>query len=61
MDQAKPVKILEYKPDGANLLSMSVRSLERLIARKEIKVVRLSRRVMVVRSSLEAWARKNAQ
>jgi excisionase family DNA binding protein len=58
MDQ---VKILEYKPDAARLVSISLRSLERLIAAKEIKVVKLSRRVMVVRSSLEAWARKKAR
>ena len=61
MDQVKPIKILDYKPDAAEQLSISVRSLERLIVAKKIKVVRLSRRVMVVRSSLEAWARKNAQ
>jgi excisionase family DNA binding protein len=61
MKEVESARILENKGGAANLLSISVRSLERLIAAKELKVVRLSRRVMVSRRSLDEWARKNAQ
>ena len=61
MKESEPARILENKVGAANLLSISVRSLERLIAKKELKVVHLSRRVMISRRSLEEWARKNAQ
>lgn len=55
------VNICENKLGAARLLSLSVRTIERLIAAKEIKVVKKSRRVLILRSSLEAWARKNTQ
>jgi excisionase family DNA binding protein len=61
MKESESARILENKVGASNALSISVRSLERLIAKKELKVVRLSRRVMISRRSLEEWARKNAQ
>jgi hypothetical protein len=61
MKESESARILENKVGASNALSISVRSLERLIAKKELKVVHLSRRVMISRRSLEEWARKNAQ
>jgi excisionase family DNA binding protein len=54
-------KLLERRNDAARMLSISLRTLERLILAKEIKVVRRNRRVLVLRRSLEEFVRKNAQ
>jgi excisionase family DNA binding protein len=52
-------KILVSKRDAAFALSLSVRTVENLIARKELTARRVGRRTLVVASSLESFVRKD--
>ena len=52
-------KILISKRDAALALSLSIRTIENLIARKELTARRVGRRTLVVASSLESFARKD--
>lgn len=52
-------KILLSKRDCANALSLSVRTVENLIARKELIARRVGRRTLVLASSLQAFARRD--
>jgi excisionase family DNA binding protein len=49
--------ILVSKRDAAKALSISVRTLENLIAAREITVRRVGRRCLISRRALEAFAR----
>jgi len=51
--------ILVSKREAARLLSLSVRSIENLVARKELVPRRVGRRVLFVRKSLELFARRD--
>lgn len=50
-------KILVSKKEAAALLSISLRSVENLIARKELETRRIGRRRLIPRTSLEKLAR----
>jgi excisionase family DNA binding protein len=52
-------KILISKRDAAVALSLSIRTIENLIARKELIARRVGRRTLVVASSLKAFARRD--
>lgn len=52
-------KILVSKRDAAQLLSISLRSVEYLIARKELPTRRIGKRVLVPRAALEQFARRD--
>lgn len=53
------IRILCSKRDAASALGISVRTLETLIAVKELKSVRIGRRRMVPRVELERFARRD--
>ena len=61
MNEQTQTAILEKREDAARLLGISLRKLELLIEAKELKVVRIGRRVLVPRKSLEDFCRKNTQ
>jgi len=61
MESASIERILEDRPGAASFLNISLRTLERLIEAKRIKVVRVGRRVLVERRALQEFVRKNAQ
>lgn len=61
MDAVVSKSLCESKREAARLLSLSERTIDRMIAAKELKVVKTDGRVLIPRSSLEAWVRKNAQ
>lgn len=50
-------KILVTRTEAAEMLSISLRSLEKLIAQKQLKICRIGRRVLVRRDSLERLGR----
>lgn len=52
-------KILLDKKESAASLSISVRTLENLISLGELKTVRVGRRRLVKRTSLEEFARRD--
>lgn len=52
-------KLLYGKREAAQLLSVSVRTLDNLIARKELCVRRCGRRVLISRRALEEFARRD--
>ena len=52
-------KILVSKRDAALALSLSVRTIENLISRKELVSRRVGRRTLIPVSSLEAFARRD--
>jgi len=54
-------KVLISKKEAANLLSLSVRSLEYLIQRRELPSRRVGRRVLIPRQALEYFARRDHQ
>lgn len=47
------------KQEAANLLGVSLRTIDRLIALKELPVRRLGRRVLIPRTSLESFLRND--
>ena len=51
-------RILMSKRDSAQAIGVCVRTLENLIARKEISVKRIGRRVLIPRQELERFARE---
>ncbi len=53
------VRILCSKREAASALGISVRTLETLIAVKELKSVRIGRRRMVPQAELERFARRD--
>jgi excisionase family DNA binding protein len=53
--------LLEHRIASAQMLGISLRKLEMLIAEKQLKVVRIGKRVLIPRRELEAFVRKNAQ
>jgi excisionase family DNA binding protein len=57
--QTEVPKVLVSKRECANALSLSVRTIENLIARKELTVRRVGRRTLVLASSLAAFARRD--
>ena len=50
-------KVLYTKREAAQLLSISVRSLEYLIVSRELPTRRIGRRVLIHRDSIEQFAR----
>jgi len=52
-------KILFSKKEAATLLSISQRSVDNLIARKELDTRRIGRRRLIPRASLEKLARRD--
>jgi excisionase family DNA binding protein len=57
-DQQIP-KILVSKREAALALSLSVRTIENLIARKELAARHVGRRTLVIFASLQAFARRD--
>jgi excisionase family DNA binding protein len=51
--------ILMSKRDAARALSISLRTLDNLIASKELAVRRVGRRCLIPRTALEAFARRD--
>ena len=51
--------ILVSKRDAARLLSVSLRTVENLISRRELVVRRIGRRVLIPRRSLDQFARRD--
>jgi len=54
-----PEPILLSKKSAANMLAISLRTLDNLIAAKEIPVRRIGRRVVVSRRAIEDFARRD--
>ena len=54
-----PEKILYTKREAAQLLSISVRSLDYLIFNQQIPTRRIGRRVLVHRDAIERFARRD--
>jgi excisionase family DNA binding protein len=52
-------KLLFSKKDAALLLSLSIRSLEYLIASKELTVRRVGKRILIPRQTLEQFVRSD--
>jgi excisionase family DNA binding protein len=52
-------KVLYTKREAAQLLSISVRSLDYLIVSQELPARRIGRRVLVHRDSIEQFARRD--
>jgi excisionase family DNA binding protein len=52
--------LLLSKHEAAQLLGVSVRSLEHLISRGEIPTRRIGRRVLICRSALESFAKTDS-
>ena len=52
-------KVLVSKREAARLLSLSIRTIEALITRKELVARRVGRRVLVPRTSLESFAKRD--
>lgn len=55
------LNLLLDRREAANQLGISLRKLDELIARKELPVRRIGRRVLVPRHSLEQFARMGRQ
>jgi excisionase family DNA binding protein len=53
----KPIAV--NKREAAQLLGVSLRTIDRLIAIKELQVRRLGRRVLIPRSALESFLRRD--
>jgi excisionase family DNA binding protein len=53
-------KLLYSKKESAQLLSLSLRTVDALIRRKALEARRVGRRVLVTRKSLEKFARRPA-
>jgi excisionase family DNA binding protein len=53
-------RLLYSKKESAQLLSLSLRTIDGLIQRKELSVRRVGRRILITRKSLEDFARRNA-
>lgn len=58
-ETSEPKRLLVSKRDAAIALSLSVRTVEHLIAKKELSARRVGRRTLVLISSLEIFARGN--
>jgi hypothetical protein len=58
-DAAAPTPLLHDRKSAAQMLSISVRSLDYLISRKLIAVRRIGRKVMVSHSELSRFARSD--
>lgn len=56
-EKSEVKKILVSKRDAALTLSLSIRTIENLIARNELVIRRVGSRTLIVASSLEAFAR----
>jgi excisionase family DNA binding protein len=52
-------KILFSKRDAAEMLSVSARTLDYLIAMRELEVRRVGRKVLVPRSEIERFAKRD--
>lgn len=52
-------QILMSKRDAARMLSISVRTVDNLILRKELSARRVGRRVLISRKALEEFARRD--
>jgi excisionase family DNA binding protein len=55
----KSEKLLFSKSASAELLDVSIRTLENLIAAKEIPITRIGRRVVISRRALDKFAHSN--
>lgn len=51
--------LLVGKKEAAKMLSLSIRTLEYAIGRKELKTIRVGRRVLISAKSLRAFAQTN--
>jgi excisionase family DNA binding protein len=54
-----PEKILVSKKDAAAMLSISVRSIEKLIRRRQLEVRKIGRRTLISVSSVESFAKSD--
>jgi excisionase family DNA binding protein len=61
MDAVVTKTLCESKRETGRLISVSERTVDRMIANGELKIVKTSGRVLVLRSSLESWVRRNAR
>ncbi len=52
-------QILMSKRQAAHLLSLSLRTVDNLIARRELPVRRVGRRVLIPRQAIEQFARRD--
>jgi excisionase family DNA binding protein len=52
-------KLLFSKREAATILSLSVRTVENLIARKELTARRVGRRTLILASSLNVFVRRD--
>ncbi len=57
--EATNESIAVNKQEAAHMLGVSLRTIERLIALKELQVRRLGRRVLIPRTSLENFLRRD--
>jgi excisionase family DNA binding protein len=54
-------KLLYSREEAAEMLNIGIRTLDRLIAEKELPVRRIGRRVLITRDALEKFTRKDHQ
>jgi len=59
VEKSEIPKILISKRDAALALSLSIRTIENLLARKELVSRRVGRRTLILASSLHAFARRD--
>jgi excisionase family DNA binding protein len=57
--EEKSTKLLITKREAASALSVSIRTIENFIHRKELSVRRIGRRTLIPLAALEAFARRD--
>jgi excisionase family DNA binding protein len=58
-EQKERIKLLVSKREAASALSVSVRTVENLIRRKELLARKIGRRTLIPLSALESFARRD--
>jgi excisionase family DNA binding protein len=59
VQETLPKKLLVTKREAASALSVSIRTIENFIRRKELVVRKLGRRTLIPLAALEAFARRD--
>lgn len=59
LNEPNTLKVTLSKPEAARMLGISLRTIDRLIALKELPVRRFGRRVLIPRASLESFLRSD--
>jgi excisionase family DNA binding protein len=57
MDEVKLMPLLHHRKNAARILGVSIRLLDRLLAERELKSVRVGRRRLISESALQNYIR----